>query len=70
VCGYGVKAGKLARHAARRLERLAATPPDRGNGCSISLRGMPRAGLNGWRLRRQPGGMVVPLACAACRAPA
>jgi len=30
-----VKAGKLARHAARRLERLAATPPDRGNGCSI-----------------------------------
>jgi len=35
VCGYGVKAGKLARHAARPLERLAATPPDRGNACSI-----------------------------------
>jgi len=24
VCGYGVKAGKLARHAARRLERMQA----------------------------------------------
>ena len=26
-----VKAGKLARHAARQIERLAAVPPDRGN---------------------------------------
>ena len=24
------------------------------------LRGMPRAGLNGWRLRRQTGGMLDP----------
>jgi len=32
---WWVKAGKLARHAARRLERLAAAPPARGNGCPI-----------------------------------
>jgi len=44
-----VKAGKLARHVARRLERLAALPPDRGNRCSIptscnaAMRGQNRA---------------------------
>ena len=30
-----VKAGKLGRQAALRLERLAAMPPDRGNSSSI-----------------------------------
>jgi len=35
ISAMRVKAGKLARHAARQLERLAAMPSDRGNSSSI-----------------------------------
>jgi len=50
---WGVKAGNLARHAARRLERLAATPPDRGNSSSIPT--SCNAAMRRQRLPRKAG---------------
>ena len=73
-----VKAGKLARHAARRLERLAAAPPDRGNsysiptGCNAAMSRPAarklclRAFEPARRMRRQPP-VLTPQNRAICR---